>query len=437
MLKSFDETKSEGTDMVIYIADDDPRLEEYKIALKDRNYEIGKRLPTSHVYNYLSEKYTDYKYYGDVADDHIYHTKGWDKILTDEIESHGGWGVSFGWGMIRPKEARLPQASIMSGNMVKALGYMSTPLITHAYNDRFLQDLTEALGILYPRPDVVIEHQHVLNSKAQMDDNYRWVLSQETLETGKQQYEMWRRDKMQEDINKIKKRMSARIGTLVKCYHNTDYLKAVLTNYKWVNQIILQNFRFPSVEITTDDTEEIANSLGMNNIKLIKGESNILQQHELSNRAIDELLGFDVLFFADADELICRKDQETMVNQLLNSDFKAGQVKIKDYAIDLNHQLPPRNLTYDNNWCMSIFKPTALRFTNLRQYTSVSEFKFYNITMHHFGFLFPDDRLSWKVNWEAKEEKATVDHIWSVINSNQPCEPPPQEILDLIQSKEK
>jgi hypothetical protein len=86
---------------------------------------------------------------------------------------------------------------------------------------------------------------------------------------------------------------------------------------------------------------------------------------------------------------------------------------------------------------MSIFKPTALRFTNLRQYTSVSEFKFYNITMHHFGFLFPDDRLSWKVNWEAKEEKATVDHIWSVINSNQPCEPPPQEILDLIQSKEK
>jgi hypothetical protein len=113
MLRSFDETKSEGTDIIIYISDCDPRLEEYKVALEGRRYEIGKRLFPSAVCNYLARKYPDYLYYADVADDHIYRTKNWDKILIDEIESHGGWGVSFGWGMIHPKEARLPQASII------------------------------------------------------------------------------------------------------------------------------------------------------------------------------------------------------------------------------------------------------------------------------------------------------------------------------------
>jgi len=204
MLKSFDETKSEGTDIIIYLSDCDPRLEEYKIALKDRNYEIGKRLPISGVYNHCVRKNPNYKYYGEVCDDHVYRTKGWDRILIDEIENNGGWGMAWGWGQIHPKEVRLPQAAIMSGNLVKALGFFSTPIITSAYNDRFAIDLCDALKCGFYRPDVIIEHQHVLNDKAKMDDNYRWVLSQETLETGRKQYELWRSTEMNNDIERVK-----------------------------------------------------------------------------------------------------------------------------------------------------------------------------------------------------------------------------------------
>jgi len=205
MLKSFNETKSEGTDIVVYISECDPRLEEYKKTLKDVNHIIGKRLPISHVYNYCSSLFPDYQYYGEVCDDHIYITNNWDDILIKEIEKNGGWGCAFGWGMIHPKEVNLPQAAIISGNIIKALGFFSTPLITSAYNDRFAQDLFGALGCLYYRPDVIVEHRHVLNNKAQMDDNYRWVLSSETLEIGKKQYELWRATEMQNDIGRIRK----------------------------------------------------------------------------------------------------------------------------------------------------------------------------------------------------------------------------------------
>ena len=209
MLKSFDETKSDFTDMVIYISHDDPRLEEYKVALKDRNYIIGDRLPVSHVYNFCAAKYPDYEYYGEVCDDHVYRTKYWDKIFIDEIEKHGGWGMAWGWGTIHLKATRLPSAMVMSGNIVRALGFFSTPVITKAYNDRFALDLADALNFGFYLPDVVVEHRHVLNSKAPMDDNYKWVLSQETMEIGKQQYNEWREKYMADDIRRVRESRDA------------------------------------------------------------------------------------------------------------------------------------------------------------------------------------------------------------------------------------
>jgi len=437
MLKSFDETKSEGTDLIIYLSDCDPRLEEYKKVLEGRRYEIGKRLPISWVYNHCVRKYPDYQYYGEVCDDHVYRTKGWDNILIREIEDNGGWGMAWGWGQIHPREVRLPQAAIMSGNLVRALGFFSTPVITSAYNDRFAIDLCDKLNCGFYRPDVIIEHKHVLNNKAPMDDNYRWVLSQETLETGKKQYEDWRANYMEQDIDRVtrfRKIISHRIGVMIKCYHNTDYLAAVLRNYAWVDKIILQNYRFPSVKETTDDTKEIADSLGFNNIQYFTDKTNILQQHELSNRAIEELRDTHVLFFADADELIPRAGQITILDYLLTQETQSAHAHIKDYAIDFYHQLPARDVTkdYDKNWCMVAFKPETVRFKRLRQSTDSKSKFFGDITMHHFGFCFPEDKLKWKIAWEANEEKIVEQRIWDSVNGRTPCEPPPQEILDYI-----
>lgn len=436
MLRSFDNTKSEGTDIVIYVSDCDPRLEEYKNVLRDRNLIVGKRLPISHVYNYCVRQYPDYQYYGEVCDDHVYHTKGWDDILIGEIASNGGWGMAWGWGQIHPREVRLPQAAIMSGNLVRALGFFSTPVITSAYNDRFAIDLCDALNCGFYRPDVIVEHKHVLNNKAPMDDNYRWVLSQDTLETGKKQYEDWRTNHMASDIDRVskfRKMITHRIGAMVKCYHNTDYLAGVLRNYAWVDKIILQNYRFPSVKETTDDTKEIADKLGFSNIQYFTDTSNNLQQHELTNRAIEELRDTDLLYFVDADEFLQRADQIKIADFLLTQDTQSAHTKIKDYSVDLFHQNPPRDLvTYDNNWCMVAFKPETVRFKRLRQSTDSKSRLFGDITMHHFGAAFPEEKLKWKIAWEANEEKIAEQRIWDAINKRVPCEPPPQEIMDYL-----
>lgn len=204
MLRSFDETKSEGTDIVIYTSKCDPALEEYKKALVGRHHFIGDRIPQGHVCNKICNDIPYYDFYGEVNDDHVFRTPGWDKILIDEIESHGGWGISWGWGMIHPVETRLPQAVIVSGNCIKTLGYFFHPCITHAYVDRMLSDLYETLGMAYYRPDVVIEHQHALNNPSLMDDNYRYVLSGETLEIGKKQYEFWRNNFMESDVESLR-----------------------------------------------------------------------------------------------------------------------------------------------------------------------------------------------------------------------------------------
>ena len=55
MLASYDATKSPWNDMVIYVADDDPRLEDYKEVLKDRNLIIGRRRTYAEVNNYKKE----------------------------------------------------------------------------------------------------------------------------------------------------------------------------------------------------------------------------------------------------------------------------------------------------------------------------------------------------------------------------------------------
>ena len=203
MLKSFDETKSEGTELVIYVSECDPRLEEYKVSLEGRNYIIDKKIPVSHVYNYCVKRFPDYKYYGEVCDDHIYRTKGWDKILTDEIEKNGGWGIAWGQGLIHPQDVRLPQAAIISGNIVRAQGFFSSPYFTCAWNDQAVKTIGEALNCLYYRPDVVVEHVHCLNGKAPMDDNYRWTLSQEVQEIGRNQFEYWKKYELQNDVKRI------------------------------------------------------------------------------------------------------------------------------------------------------------------------------------------------------------------------------------------
>jgi hypothetical protein len=63
----------------------------------------------------------------------------------------------------------------MQSRMIKALGFMAPPAMRHLYLDNFWKELGEAVGGLVYLPDVIIEHLHPVNGKAEWDERYRAV----------------------------------------------------------------------------------------------------------------------------------------------------------------------------------------------------------------------------------------------------------------------
>ncbi|MEI8350067.1 MAG: hypothetical protein WCI77_07925 [Candidatus Omnitrophota bacterium] len=209
MLQSFDATKSEGTDIVVYVADDDPTIEEYKSLLQGRNLVIGRRRHLVEVLNYIScELYPWLAYYGEINDDHIYRTPGWDKVLINALEARGGgWGIACGTDHINDNwyKFRHPSACVISGKMVRTLGFFVLPLLQHMWTDVFLRDISEGIGRLYFCPEVVTEHMHISTGKARNDANYKWVYSPEQMKFGQENYEKWKREHYIQTIDKLKK----------------------------------------------------------------------------------------------------------------------------------------------------------------------------------------------------------------------------------------
>ncbi len=184
--------------MVIYVADDDPRIEDYKEWLKGRNLVIGKRRTYVEVNNYcICELYPNYDFYSEIGDDHVYHTDKWDAKLVSEIQKHNGWGFACG------NMTGLPSGMVVSSNIIKSLGYFITPLLKQSYVDNFHQELGEALNMFYRVPDVNIEHKHWVFKKAPPDENYLEITSQRSLSEGLSLFNEWKRLYKQRDIERV------------------------------------------------------------------------------------------------------------------------------------------------------------------------------------------------------------------------------------------
>jgi hypothetical protein len=205
MLDSFDKTKSEGTEIIIYISEDDPCLEDYIKVLKGRNFIIGIRRSIVETYNYIScELHPDIPYYGMIDDDHYFITPGWDNRYIDAIEKGGGWGLACGEDKLTDwNKFKHPSGCIIDGRVIQTLGYFVYPEIKHIGTDMYLGALFGALGRLYHLPDVIIEHRHRINNMARDDDNYRQVYAKESEGPGRATFDLWVISQMQNEVDKI------------------------------------------------------------------------------------------------------------------------------------------------------------------------------------------------------------------------------------------
>lgn len=104
---------------------------------------------------------------GNLGDDHMTRTPGWDRIIRDTLAEPG---IAYGDDLIHGQ--KLPSAPFISARIVLALGWYFLPTCIHLYCDDAVRELGKAIGRLHYLAGVVIEHMHPAVGKAANDEGY-------------------------------------------------------------------------------------------------------------------------------------------------------------------------------------------------------------------------------------------------------------------------
>ena len=141
-----------------------------------------------------------YRAYASLGDDHIPRTPGWDRLLLEAIDAVGGTGIAYGDDTIMSE--RLPTAPVISGDIVKALGWMALPVCRHMCIDLAWKDIGFGADCLAYRPDVTIEHMHWGVSKSVLDATYAEAEARH--QEDRDAYAKWKAEQMVADVAKVR-----------------------------------------------------------------------------------------------------------------------------------------------------------------------------------------------------------------------------------------
>lgn len=208
MMQSFSKT-SKISSLWVLLDGDDPYLEEniQRIRWADGqlNYSYGSPNTTTELINNelnFKKWQKKHKFYCVTNDDFIYHTDGWDVILTDEIKSKGKVGIAYGNDMLQGKN--MPTTSVISREIVEALGWLQLPTLKHLYGDNVWKTIGTGANCLYYRPDVIIEHKHYFAKKVAQDETFLKTNSKEMYQRDQLAFVKWMTEQSKADIEKVK-----------------------------------------------------------------------------------------------------------------------------------------------------------------------------------------------------------------------------------------
>lgn len=176
---AWEKTDTLNAGLVFVIDEDDPEAVAYRTLLEEGVIKHLIALPGSGVpgmtrpLNRAASIVADScKVIGFMGDDHIPRTIGWEDRILEAADTCCP-RVVYGNDLLQGEN--LATAAFMPSRMVRAMGWMSPPVLHHLYVDNFWMTLGRDLGGLRYLPDVVIEHLHPAAGKAPMDERYRAV----------------------------------------------------------------------------------------------------------------------------------------------------------------------------------------------------------------------------------------------------------------------
>lgn len=203
------DTCSADTWLVVAVDADDPALPDYDTALTGTRAIVhAVTEPAGHVGAINAGAAEALRWeeapvaIGKLDDDHRPRTRHWDAMLLAELDKLGGVGIVYGNDLLQG--AKLPTAPVIGAEIVRTLGYMGPPALTHLYVDNFWLDLGQAAGCLRYVPQVVIEHMHPHAGKAKMDDGYLRVNSPQRYAADGAAYDAYAAGQLLADVAKVR-----------------------------------------------------------------------------------------------------------------------------------------------------------------------------------------------------------------------------------------
>lgn len=179
------------------------------------------------------------------------------------------------------------------------------------------------------------------------------------------------------------------IGAIIRSYHLTKYLRAVLSSLSHVDKVLVYNCRFKGVQATTDDTEAICAKF--DNVEVIKCDD--VDQWEPFNFGLRKLKGYDAVWICDTDELIDNSTRIKLEQTFIKSGKDALMLPLIDYA------------SFSSKYTDRTHKPVVMVKSNIRAWDTrcfnYGDGLILNDRIHHFG-LFGD--LKWKKDnaWHSR-----------------------------------
>ena len=190
---------------IIALIDEDEYID-YPI-LPNITYEINPKPQTLGVnekLNTMAYKYrNDFEYLLWIADDIHVVTKNWDEILINAIKSTP-FGISYPDDSLQGK--KLPSnGTCFDSDIVKTLGFLAPPVLSHLFIDDFWKLLGDSLNTLKYCPEVKLIHNHAVINPLFDDDQYRALNSPEAFERERKTFEFYAGHQFGYDLSKLQK----------------------------------------------------------------------------------------------------------------------------------------------------------------------------------------------------------------------------------------
>lgn len=191
-LTALETRSSPDVTTVVALDDDDPEFEAYGQVLGGHPAVLcfqGMRRSLTSWTNKLAFEVglaNGYEALVSMGDDHLPRTDGWDTVLADAIRDMGGTGIAYPDDMRRTD---IPEAVMVSGDIVRALGWFCLPSLRHFYVDNVWADLGNGAGCLRFCPASVVEHMHW--ERGFSDHDLTYLEAESRMELDRAAYEAW------------------------------------------------------------------------------------------------------------------------------------------------------------------------------------------------------------------------------------------------------